>query len=84
MLRTLRGAGSRLVATRSSSTRALPADELAELARRHFDLVEVVDDPLGAVARGHELGEPVLVTGSLYLLGDVAEGERHAAWPERG
>jgi hypothetical protein len=41
--------------------------------------VEVVDDPAGAVARAHELGEPVLVTGSLYLLGDVAEGERRAA-----
>ena len=28
------------------------------------------------VARAHELGEPVLVTGSLYLLGDIAAGER--------
>ena len=83
MLRALRGAGGRLVATRSSSTRALPPDELAALARDHFELVEVVADPVDAVARAHELGEPVLVTGSLYLLGDVAEGERHAAWPER-
>jgi len=84
MLRTLRRAGRRLVATRSSSPRALPPDDLADLARRHFDQVEVVADPLDAVARAHELGEPVLVTGSLYLLGDVAEEERHAAWRERG
>jgi len=76
MLRILRGAGSRFVATRSSSQRALPAEELAEQAREHFDQVEVVDDPLAAVVRAHELGEPVLVTGSLYLIGDLAQAER--------
>jgi dihydrofolate synthase/folylpolyglutamate synthase len=76
MLRILRSAGPRFVATRSSSERALPADELAEQARRHFDQVEVVDDPLAAVVRAHELGEPVLVTGSLYLVGDLAQAEQ--------
>ena len=76
MLAILRGAGPRFVATRSSSHRALPAEELAERARRHFDVVEVVDDPAAAVARAHELGKPVLVTGSLYLVGDVARAER--------
>jgi dihydrofolate synthase/folylpolyglutamate synthase len=80
MLRILRRVGSRFVATRSSSPRALPADDLAEVARRHFERVEVVDDPVAAVARAHELGEPVLVTGSLYLLGDLAQEERRAAW----
>ena len=76
MLRELRRAGSRLVATRSSSDRALPAEHVAERARPHFDHVEAVDSPTAAVARAHELGEPVLVTGSLYLLGDIAAGER--------
>jgi dihydrofolate synthase/folylpolyglutamate synthase len=80
MLRTLRSAGSRLVATRSSSARALPARDLAALARRHFDSVEAIDDPVVALARAHELGEPVLVTGSLYLLGDLAQAERRAEW----
>jgi len=80
MLRELRRAGSRLVATRSSSDRSLPAEDLAALARVHFDYVEVVEDPVGALARGHELGEPVLVTGSLYLLGDIALEERRAVW----
>ena len=79
-LRELRRAGTRFVATRSSSARAVPANDLAELARRHFDHVEVVDDPVAAVARAHELGEPVLVTGSLYLLGDLAREEQRAAW----
>jgi dihydrofolate synthase/folylpolyglutamate synthase len=80
MLEILRRAGPRLVATRSSSQRALPADELAGIARAHFEHVEVVDDPVRALARAHELGEPVLVTGSLYLVGDIAQEERRAAW----
>ncbi len=76
MLRELRGAGSRLVATTSSSARALPASDLARFARSHFDHVEVVEPPTNALRRGHELGEPVLVTGSLYLLGDLAQAEQ--------
>ena len=80
MLRELRRAGPRIVATRSSSDRSLPADHLATLARVHFDHVEVVENPSEALARGHELGEPVLVTGSLYLLGDIAQRERRTAW----
>jgi dihydrofolate synthase / folylpolyglutamate synthase len=80
MLRELRGLGPRLVATRSSSDRALPAVELGELARAHFDHVEAIESPVEAVARAHDLGEPVLVTGSLYLLGDLVQGEPSAAW----
>ncbi len=76
MLRELRRAGPRLVATRSSSDRALSPDDLAGRARAHFDHVEAVESPVAALARAHELGEPVLVTGSLYLLGDIAAGER--------
>ncbi len=80
LLHELRRAGPRFIATSSSSARALRPSELAELARGHFDHVEVVDDPVAAVARAHELGEPVLVTGSLYLLGDLAQEEQRAAW----
>ena len=47
MLRELRRVGSRLVATRSSSDRALPAEQVAELARAHFDHVEAIEDPGG-------------------------------------
>jgi dihydrofolate synthase/folylpolyglutamate synthase len=79
MLRELRRVGARLVATRSSSQRALPAGDLAELARRHFAHVEAVDEPVAALARARELGGPVLVTGSLYLLGDLAQAERRTA-----
>jgi dihydrofolate synthase/folylpolyglutamate synthase len=75
MLRVLRRAGSRLVATRSSSPRALPPDDVARLAGSYFQHVEAVEEPAAALERAHELGEPVLVTGSLYLLGDLVETE---------
>jgi dihydrofolate synthase/folylpolyglutamate synthase len=75
MLAALSALGDRLVATQSSSHRALPAGELAALGRPFFSQVEVVAEPLAALARGRELaGEDgaVLVTGSLYLLADLA------------
>jgi dihydrofolate synthase/folylpolyglutamate synthase len=78
MLRALTAVGDTLVATASSNGRALPADELAERARPHFDRVETVADPAAAVARGRVLAGPagaVLVTGSLYLLADLTEHE---------
>ena len=81
MLRELRRAGARFVATQSSLARALPAADLAELARASFPARRGRGRPGAAVARAHELGEPVLVTGSLYLLGDLAQAERRAAWP---
>jgi dihydrofolate synthase/folylpolyglutamate synthase len=72
VLRELAALCGTLVATASSSSRALPAEQLAARARPLFDIVETVHDPLRAVARAHELGSPVLVTGSLYLLADLA------------
>ena len=45
--------------------------ELARRARPLFEAVEMRDDPTEALVRAHELGEPVLVTGSLYLLADL-------------
>jgi folylpolyglutamate synthase/dihydropteroate synthase len=77
MLRILAALGGRFVATMSSNARSLTTAELAEHARRHFAVVEAIDDPTAAVTRAHELGEPVLVTGSLYLLADLeAAGRR--------
>ena len=71
MLERLSALGDRFVATRSSNARALPADELAARARPFFAEVESRDDPGDALALAHALGEPVLVTGSLYLLADL-------------
>jgi dihydrofolate synthase / folylpolyglutamate synthase len=72
ILRLLSQHACAFVATQSSNERALPVADLAEQARRHFELVEGIADPRAAVARAHELGTPVLVTGSLYLLADLA------------
>ncbi len=63
--------GDTLVATTSSNARALSAHELAERATGHFARVEAVDTPHAALARAHELGTRVLVTGSLYLLAEL-------------
>ena len=71
MLGLLASLGERFVATSSSNARVLPASTLAAHARRHFAVVEEVEEPAAAVRRAHELGEPVLVTGSLYLLADL-------------
>src|SRR5207245_768938 len=68
------------VATTSSSPRALLARALAERARGRFVTVEAVDDPLAALRRAHEIGEPVLVTGSLYLLADLSAALAQGQW----
>jgi dihydrofolate synthase / folylpolyglutamate synthase len=72
ILRLLSRHASSFVATQSSNARALPSAELAARARRQFETVDEIADPRAAVARAHELGTPVLVTGSLYLLADLA------------
>jgi dihydrofolate synthase/folylpolyglutamate synthase len=72
MLALLARHANTLVATTSTSPRALPAEEVAARARARFARVEVEPDPLAAVALAHRLGEPVLVCGSFYLLADLA------------
>ena len=75
MLAAFSALGGTLVATASSNPRALPAGELAALAGPFFDRVEVVSEPTAALARGRELaeeGRSLLVTGSLYLIADLA------------
>jgi dihydrofolate synthase/folylpolyglutamate synthase len=76
MLARLATVGTRFVATGSSNARALAASDLAERARAHFSEVEIVPDPTAAIDRAHDLGEPVLVTGSLYLLADLEAAAR--------
>ena len=75
MLAALSALGHELVATESSNPRALAATDLARRAGRFFAEVEVITDPAEAVARARErAGEDgaILVTGSLYLLADLA------------
>ena len=76
MLRALAQRGDTLVATQSSSARAMPAAQLAELAGPRFKHVEAIAEPRTALRRGRELaglGGAVLVTGSLHLLADLSQ-----------
>jgi len=76
MLRALTPLGDTFVATTSGNARALPAEELAAVARPHFEHVEFEAEPAAAVARARSLAGPdgaVLVTGSLYLLAALSE-----------
>jgi dihydrofolate synthase/folylpolyglutamate synthase len=62
-----------LIATQSSNPRALPANELARRAAAHFENVFVEPDPTRALSRARESTcGGILVTGSLYLLADLA------------
>jgi dihydrofolate synthase/folylpolyglutamate synthase len=78
MLRPLARAGQTLVATSCSNPRALPAEELAAAATTWFQTIETTPDPHQALARARAVargdGRSVLVTGSLYLLADLAAG----------
>ncbi len=73
ILERLAQAGDTLVATRSSNERALDPAVVAEHGRGSFATVVTVDDPGSALEHARSLGRPVLVTGSLYLLADLAE-----------
>ena len=75
MLAALSALGDTLVATESSNSRALPAAELARLASRWFTRTEQEPDPAAALDVARAIAGPhgaVLVTGSLYLLADLA------------
>lgn len=82
MLAALSAVGETLVATASSTPRALSAEEVATLARRWFVRTETERDPGDAVARARSIAGrdgAVLVTGSLYLLADLAAGAEDVA-----
>jgi dihydrofolate synthase / folylpolyglutamate synthase len=70
----------RVVTTQSSNPRAWSADELARIAadlgdNHRFSSIEAIPDPHEALARARTLAGrdgALLVTGSLYLLADLA------------
>ena len=81
MLEGLAALGRRFVACRSSSPRALPAAELARRARPRSTSSRRETIRARLSSRAHELGEPVLVTGSLYLLADLETAGAEEATP---
>ncbi|HEY7003103.1 MAG TPA: Mur ligase family protein [Gaiellaceae bacterium] len=84
MLAALSALGETFVATQSTNDRALPADELTRRARPFFREAQSVPDPVEALGRARSLAGAegaVLVTGSLYLLADLAVVRPHAPVP---
>jgi dihydrofolate synthase / folylpolyglutamate synthase len=75
MLAALSALGDQIVATSSSNPRALSSKDIAARASRFFPVVTAIDDPTEALGAAREAaGEDgaVVVTGSLYLLADLA------------
>jgi dihydrofolate synthase / folylpolyglutamate synthase len=86
MLAALSVLGEHMITTSSSNPRALPPEDLAARARRFFPAVEAVAVAADAVARARQAAGAdgaVLVTGSLYLLADLASLRPATAvpWP---
>ena len=86
MLAALSALGETFVATASGNPRALPARELAARAETHFAEVKTAPEPADALRVGRETageGAALLVTGSLYLLADLAPFRPATALPWR-
>ncbi|HMC77997.1 MAG TPA: folylpolyglutamate synthase/dihydrofolate synthase family protein [Vicinamibacterales bacterium] len=77
MLGALLPAAAAIVCTTAPSPRAMPAAELAAVVGGLGSRADVVPDPIAAVARACERGRPVVVAGSIFLIGPVRE------WLER-
>ena len=78
MLEALSVLGGTLIATESANARSLEAGELASRAEPYFRHVEPFPDPQEARRRALALAGAegaILVTGSLYLLADLAKDE---------
>ena len=73
MLEAVGGRCETIVCTTASSARALPAAELAQLARRFAPAVESIDDPAAALERALALRRPIVAAGSIFLIGPLRD-----------
>jgi dihydrofolate synthase/folylpolyglutamate synthase len=73
MLTSLAPVTASVVCTTAPSPRAMTADELAGLARGLHLRADAVADPVQAVTRACAEGRPVVVAGSIFLIGPVRE-----------
>jgi dihydrofolate synthase/folylpolyglutamate synthase len=62
-----------IVCTTAPNPRALPAAELARVARRFAPAVESIDDPAAALERALALQRPVVAAGSIFLIGPLRD-----------
>jgi dihydrofolate synthase / folylpolyglutamate synthase len=73
MLTSLAPVTASVVCATAPSPRAMTADELAALARDLHLRADAVADPVQAVTRACAEGRPVVVAGSIFLIGPVRE-----------
>lgn len=62
-----------IICTTAPSPRALPARELAVLARRFAPVVEAIDDPAAALDAALARRSPVVAAGSIFLIGPLRD-----------
>jgi dihydrofolate synthase / folylpolyglutamate synthase len=73
MLAPLLPAAAAIVCTTAPNRRAMPAAELAAVVDGLGSRAEVVPDPIDAVTLACARGKPVVVAGSIFLIGPVRE-----------
>ena len=73
MLTALGPVARAILCTTAPSPRAMPAEELAALAREIGLSAEAVPNPVDALARACGYGRTVVVAGSIFLIGPVRE-----------
>ena len=73
MLETLAPCCGAIVCTTAPSPRALSADELAAMARPLIAAVEAVPDPEAALAAAGRSGRPIVIAGSIFLIGPLRD-----------
>ena len=62
-----------IVCTTAPSARALPAEDLARVARRFAPIVEAIDDPAAALDTALARQRPVVAAGSIFLIGPLRD-----------
>ncbi len=60
-----------IVCTTARNARALPAGDLARVARRFASIVEAIDDPAAALNAALARKRPVVAAGSIFLIGPL-------------
>ncbi len=73
--------GSIILTTPDEETRAENPEKLLPIAKELFREVRVISDPREAYAAALSTSRPVLVTGSIYLIGIIKEAEKSSLNP---
>jgi dihydrofolate synthase/folylpolyglutamate synthase len=63
----------RVICTTAPTPRAMPADELADVARRYASVVEIVPDMNDALERAIACERPIVAAGSIFLIGPLRD-----------